>query len=336
MGGAAMRRTSLTATTRWCSLLALGSMTGLVEAQDAGPTVRRFCEPETPPCGRLQCACLEGGLQVELDPAGGSVREFERFEPREAVDTTLALETDDPNVQGWTFGIRHDPRFLTLESVTMDGSDAQRLAPCALVTLSMALVEECLPDDPPCTSPVPGSGYVAAFVIFSDGHFIPPGRSSLHHAVYRLTGEDPGRQGTLIEFSSRLRSQRRPPHEINTIVNGLSLKPRYLRDGLIRSTAPDSLFHRGDPTADGRVTVGDAIVTLLFLFRGSGMPPCLEAADFDDDGELQVTDAVAILQWLFLDRVAPTTPGPPGLPCGPDPPTSPERMGCAVYPSCEA
>jgi hypothetical protein len=331
-----MPRTTVTSTKRWWSVLALGSLTAMLEAQEPGPTARPFCEPKTPPCERLQCDCLEGGLQVELVPGGGSVREFARFDAGEPVEMTLVLETEDPNVQGWTFGIRHDPRFLTLESVTLEGSDAKRLAPCGFSVLSMTLIEECLPDDPPCSSPIPGGGYVAAFVIFSDGHFIPPGRSSLHHAVYRLTGEDPGRQGTLIEFSRRLKRTGLPVTDIFMTVSGHTLLPRFLIDGLIRSTAPDAAFHRGDPSADGKVTVGDAILTLLFLFRGGGMPPCLEAADFDDDGRLQVTDAVAILQWLFFDRAAPSSPGPPGLPCGPDPPTTPERMGCAEYPGCEA
>jgi hypothetical protein len=121
---------------------------------------------------------------------------------------------------------------------------------------------------------------------------------------------------------------------INLTVNGISRRPQFLVDGMIRGEGHDSPFHRGDPTADGKVTVGDAIATLLFLFRGTGVPPCLEAADFDDDGRLMITDVVGLLRWLFLGAAAPSSPGPPGLPCGSDPPASPALMGCAEYPGC--
>src|SRR5688572_31553764 len=126
-----MPRTIASPAKRPWTILALLSLEAVLEAQEPGPTARQFCVPEPPPCRRLDCGCLEGGLQVALDAAGGSVRELARFDPGEPVETTLALVTEDPNVQGWSFGIRHDPRFLTLESVTLEGSDARRLAPCA-------------------------------------------------------------------------------------------------------------------------------------------------------------------------------------------------------------
>ena len=42
---------------------------------------------------------------------------------------------------------------------------------------------------------------------------------------------------------------------------------------------------------------------------------CVRAADVDDDGEVSVTDAIYLLNFLFLDQAAPESPFPF---CGPD------------------
>jgi hypothetical protein len=76
-------------------------------------------------------------------------------------------------------------------------------------------------------------------------------------------------------------------------------------------------FRRGDADATGRVNITDAIFLAEHLFRRGRAPVCLDPADFDDDGDLDQTDVVAILLFLShgIDRSAP--PGP--FTCGPDP-----------------
>jgi hypothetical protein len=54
--------------------------------------------------------------------------------------------------------------------------------------------------------------------------------------------------------------------------------------------------------------VSDAQHTLNFLFLGSQPPACLDAADFDDDGQLNITDPIATLWFLFLGGKAPPPP----------------------------
>jgi hypothetical protein len=76
-------------------------------------------------------------------------------------------------------------------------------------------------------------------------------------------------------------------------------------------------FVRGDSNDDGRVDISDAIHVLGFLFLGSRAPPCLDAADTDDSGILDLTDGVAINLFLFLGAAAPPPPGT--VLCGPDP-----------------
>lgn len=53
----------------------------------------------------------------------------------------------------------------------------------------------------------------------------------------------------------------------------------------------------------------DAIFILYQLFWGGPAPPCLDAADADDSGDLTLTDPVFMLNHLFRGGPAPPAPG---------------------------
>lgn len=95
-------------------------------------------------------------------------------------------------------------------------------------------------------------------------------------------------------------------------------------------------FHRADPTGDGREDLSDAVFILNHLFLGGQAPDCMESADADDNGNIDLTDAIMILTHLFLGGPRPADPGPPPEPCGPDPdtPGSPGDLGCLSYRPC--
>ncbi len=73
----------------------------------------------------------------------------------------------------------------------------------------------------------------------------------------------------------------------------------------------DVTIFRGDVNHDGDIDVTDAVNELNYLFGGGPTPPCLKAADANDDGELSIVDPIAILNTLFLGtvRIAPPYPG---------------------------
>lgn len=75
-------------------------------------------------------------------------------------------------------------------------------------------------------------------------------------------------------------------------------------------------FVRGDVDDDGVLELTDAVFILAHLFRSQREPTCLKAADADDDGTVNLTDAVYLLNFLFLGRRAPPLPFPD---CGIDP-----------------
>jgi len=90
----------------------------------------------------------------------------------------------------------------------------------------------------------------------------------------------------------------------------------------------DAGFQRGDTTGDGQVNISDAIATLGFLFQGAVRPSCIDAADANDDGELDISDAIGIVEHLFQGR----GPLPPPTVCGSDP--TPDPTADCATPFC--
>jgi hypothetical protein len=76
-------------------------------------------------------------------------------------------------------------------------------------------------------------------------------------------------------------------------------------------------FRRGDFDGGGRLDLSDAIALLGYLFLGRAEPACPDAADSDDSGRLDITDAIGVLGYLFLGAPPPPAPGPTD--CGADP-----------------
>jgi hypothetical protein len=89
------------------------------------------------------------------------------------------------------------------------------------------------------------------------------------------------------------------------------------------------------------VDVSDAAALLSYLFaegEQAFFPPCLDACDCNDDGEVGVDDAVCIVKYYFEQGAVPPLPGPgldfsgPGDPTptepGPDP--TEDDLDCGI------
>jgi hypothetical protein len=90
-------------------------------------------------------------------------------------------------------------------------------------------------------------------------------------------------------------------------------------------------FHRGDVNDDGEFDLTDAVNLLNYLFLAAMSPTCSDAADADNNGMLQLTDAIFILNRLFFDGPEIPAPGPPPGDCGTD---TEESLGCFIYRNC--
>jgi len=81
-------------------------------------------------------------------------------------------------------------------------------------------------------------------------------------------------------------------------------------------------FIRGDSNNDGQVSISDAVAILYYLFGGQ-LLSCVKAADVNDDGVVEIVDSIALIDYLFRGGVAPKPPFPQ---CGVDP--SSDELSC--------
>jgi hypothetical protein len=98
-------------------------------------------------------------------------------------------------------------------------------------------------------------------------------------------------------------------------------------------------FRRGDTNCDGLVNEADAVVIADIALSvaatadcGLDAPAtscCLDAADTDDDGDIDLDDQILLLQYLLESGAPPPPPGPTS--CGPDATTG-DPLNCFAYP----
>ena len=93
--------------------------------------------------------------------------------------------------------------------------------------------------------------------------------------------------------------------------------------------AQDRPFIRGDVNQDDTFNIADSTALLLHLFSSSDGLRCEKAADADDSGSINISDAIYGLEFLFGSG-APLPP--PSGACGLDP--TPDPLTCAESP-CE-
>lgn len=86
-------------------------------------------------------------------------------------------------------------------------------------------------------------------------------------------------------------------------------------------------FKRGDANDDCNLDLTDPVAILAYLFLGKDAPECKDAADSNDDGNLDLADAVTVLNYLFLGQAPPSAPFPDA---GND--TTPDRLDCCNQP----
>jgi len=133
-----------------------------------------------------------------------------------------------------------------------------------------------------------------------------------------------------------------------TIRNLVSIKNHSYVPNLVGSEVcilRESVFIRGDcnfrelddlgsVTGLTAVDIADAASVISFLFLTGPdhfAPPCLDACDANDDGKVDLADAVFILRYLFrVNGKEPTSPFPnPGV----DP--TADRLGCVAGEVCQ-
>ncbi|MEE2889660.1 MAG: M4 family metallopeptidase, partial [Planctomycetota bacterium] len=119
-----------------------------------------------------------------------------------------------------------------------------------------------------------------------------------------------------------------PPVEVIVVVGSGSVNVTGI-EGTITLTPVIGGFLRADINDDAAINLADAIALLNILFLG-GVIFCSDASDTNDDELANIADAIYLLAYLFTGGDAP--PPPFGGVCGPDP--SGTVLDCAEYNSC--
>lgn len=110
--------------------------------------------------------------------------------------------------------------------------------------------------------------------------------------------------------------------------NGESLAtPHGLAFGPEPSLPPPHGFLRGDANDDSRVDISDAVAILDYLFLGGVISVCLDVLDADDSGGLNISDPIYVLNFLFNGG----TSLPPPFPVVGSDPTA-DSLGCPNAP----
>ncbi|MBN1443190.1 MAG: hypothetical protein JXA90_10800 [Planctomycetes bacterium] len=94
----------------------------------------------------------------------------------------------------------------------------------------------------------------------------------------------------------------------------------------------EALFVRGDANADGRTNISDALAILFYLFLGRTSLPCRDALDVDDTSAIDLADAIHLLTYLFS---AGAPPAEPFAACGTDA-TPDDGIPCVSFDPCGA
>ncbi len=207
-------------------------------AQDPPEKGVLHCNPADPRNGCASpgpnCPCSEDTLEVTFDGDTDSVLQYDAFVLDSPIETTVLMDVKSEQVQGWSYGVAHDDAFLTLLSVTVDGTAAEVAKVGGFVVAERNDIQTCGLEDPTCKSPRPAAGYISAVILsLTRPVVLPIQRNKICVAKYTLKA-DAGPNGTVVAVTNRLKKTNSPFVEINITAGGVSKKPTQLIDGWVK------------------------------------------------------------------------------------------------------
>ncbi len=233
-------------------------------------------------------------------------------------DLHVLIDNEKDKSEGWSLGVCHDPKLLTINSVEHgavlqafndgDGPDI--------------FFYNVYPEPP--LGPGWSAGIVVSMLAFEK---LQPGfDQDIHVANYTLVG-NPGEKGvnTLVCPCSEVIGL--PPVPVVVVVGAFSF-PAAVECGRVDILQPSLItFQRGDCNDDGNVDIADGIWILQQIFLGGPASSCDDACDPNLDGNIDLADAVYLFGYTLAQGPPPAPPFPE---CGQG-----EDQFCEFYASCE-
>lgn len=215
--------------------------------------------------------------------------------------------TNGGDIQGWSYGICHDPVFVQPIEISM-GGDTAGLKNGAGPDYFLAV----LPDD------IAGGdkdGIVIGVIpdYMMAANIIPANNWHDITITYLADCQVCTGLGTTIDtLATPCNTLGDPEVESFMTVNNNAIHMASYRQGTITidPTQSGETFLRGDTNLDTKVDLADAIAILDYLFGEGGTPEIKDAADPNDDGDINLADAIYILDYLFGEGDDPMPPFP--------------------------
>lgn len=221
---------------------------------------------------------------------------------REATFDAVLRGTSDAQpalgIIGFASMINYDPQVLSLDAHSFAGtvfeaSDFALVTDDASGTIVVVVIRDQNGTPPPATTVVPpGVGLAFARLEFRAGSCAGSTNLSFGGGVddnllvdENLIGHDPGGDLEL---------------------NGATIDVEAT--GFIRGNADGDALDPGDLSSS--IDMADGLFVIDYLFKGGAPPPCLDAADANDDGRLNLLDPIWIFQFLLGNDAAPALSEP--------------------------
>jgi len=265
----------------------------------------------------VKCALLVSFFLSFLSPvAGQNSLAIQNVTGRlgETVETSILMSTT-ASTHGFSLGVSHDDSQLSLPANAVNEG----------LVLSGALTPVFWQVNVfPSTLALPAGFTIGCVTDFSFPFVvIPPGTEMEILTVAYLIASDAAFGSTPLSFTTSLGN----PPVPTVLVQGLVEIVPETTNGSVLVLDPE--FLRGDVNGDGQRSLIDGITFLyrfaLILPEG----PCHDADDFDDNGSLDLSDAIAIFGYLFINGSPPPAPFET---CGPD--TTPDGLNCTSHSHC--
>lgn len=178
----------------------------------------------------------------------------------------------------------------------------------------------------------PGIGWAACAAIFDfsppfGGQMMAPGNGNSIVRFQLSVVADNALVGSCSEITPVNGLGQPVIHNVLTI-DGISTLPN-LQAGTVCFVNAQS-FLRGDANDDGVLNLADAIFMINYFFADGFGPTCNSAADPNGDFAVDIGDVIYLINHQFLDGAQPVSPWPG---CGADP-AGESGLGCDLYENC--
>ncbi len=214
-----------------------------------------------------------------------------------------ALLTNEEPVEGYTLTVRFPQDLIELESLAPSGpaAEAEFVIPQIDNDNGEALLGVIIEMLPPFLLPdiAPGQDQEIALLAFRALPGAPAG-------TYTVRCDEAPIQEKVTDL----------------VVDSTTVYPETHPGSITVRDTTAMTFIRGDVDGSGTIDAADRTALLSYLLSNGAEPPCLDAADANDDGGLDVADAFSIVSYLEGGD-----PPPPPFPDAGTDPTA-DNLGC--------